>query len=417
MIEGITSFEFHNPVAFWLIIPLGIGLLGGAGAYFIKKACPPDTFLYMGVREYANLSWSRWRHNIPVLIRFFGLLLLVLALADVTRSYVTSVERVKKQRIIKALDVSGSMWDWPKQPPYSSINCNRNDRQFKRIYGACRALHRMVDEAESASKSADSGNEHLISILVFAYRSAVVSYPTNNYAGLRKKIDLIEFYTYGPSSHGLGLGTAINGVIWNMYLMALDRNFKNEPGFVFLSENDKEWIARALNPASADSPSILSDELRNKLMRIREELRDTVFIVFTDAVVQYLTIQMYSEQHGFPFSIERELKLAELLELPVFFISTDEFYPELKELARRTGYGSVDAGTRGDFLVAKPEGDFINLQDLMSVILKYRFALTTPIEVVYRESYAEVLVMLALTLIATSVIWKKTFPGSLTEFE
>jgi len=103
--------------------------------------------------------------------------------------------------------------------------------------------------------------------------------------------------------------------------------------------------------------------------------------------------------------------------LPVFFISTDEFYPELKELARRTGYGSVDAGTRGDFLVAKPEGDFINLQDLMSVILKYRFALTTPIEVVYRESYAEVLVMLALTLIATSVIWKKTFPGSLTELE
>jgi len=131
-------------------------------------------------------------------------------------------------------------------------------------------------------------------------------------------------------------GVQINGVIWNMYLMALDRNFKNEPGFVFLSENDKEWIARALNPASADSPSILSDELRNKLMRIREELRDTVFIVFTDAVVQYLTIQMYSEQHGFPFSIERELKLAELLELPVFFISTDEFYPELKELARYT---------------------------------------------------------------------------------
>lgn len=412
-LESILGLEFQNPVWLLLLALVGIGFLGGAGAYYIKKAFPPDTPLFMSVRERMGLAASRWFHKIPKLLRCAALLILVFALTDVTRSYVTSVQRAKKQRIINTLDTSGSMWDWPTPPGYSSINCNRNDRPFKRIYGACRAMHRMVDEVEIVAKST-SDSEHLIGIIQFAVTSAVISYPTNNYAGLREKIDAIEFYT---DSHGLGLGTGMSGAIWNMFLMALDRNFKNESGFTFLDGKDMDELARILNPASIGSPIAPSDALRDKLVRIREEIKDTVFIMLTDAVVQYLAPQMYSEYYGVPFSLERELKLAEFLELPVFFISTDEFYPYLKVLAMRTGYGPEGSGTRGDFLMARQEDDFANMQDLMSTILKHRFSQTVPIEVRQRESYSEFLVFLALTFIAASVVWKKLLTRSLTELE
>ena len=110
-------------------------------------------------------------------------------------------------------------------------------------------------------------------------------------------------------------------------------------------------------------------------------------------------------------------QLAELLETPFFYLSTDEFYPELKRLARHTGSGPPDGPNRGDFFMVKKDGDYAQMSELVSAILKARFSQKITVNVIRRESYAEVCVGIALVLFIVSLWWNKTFARSLTDTE
>ena len=105
-----------------------------------------------------------------------------------------------------------------------------------------------------------------------------------------------------------------------------------------------------------------------------------------------------------PYSLRNELKLAEHLGLPVYFISTDEFHFEMKKLAVATG---------GDFVVVK--GGLGNMANLVSDILKKRFAEVSQRKVVRRESYAETLTFMALIFVSVSLLLKKTISRTLTD--
>ncbi|MDO8591146.1 MAG: VWA domain-containing protein [bacterium] len=391
----------------WLIllIPLVIGIgVRISSTYFLKA--------HSHIAPIFLRKWHRLRKigrrialALPIWIKVLTLILIITALVDVTRGYVIVLGQKVTQRIIVNLDVSSSMYGFGS--PLSTITCKQNSILFPRIRGACRALYRLVDDVEKETRG-EVRPRVTLSLLQFASRSAVVSYPTTDYVRFREKVDRLEF-----KDHGLGASTSMHLALWDMFLMALERNRKKDSGFTNLTGYDLQKIYAALAPGPRTSPLYIPQDLAKKLSQIKIEMRDTVFMVPTDAVVFYLQFKMDS-QHP---SIRRLMQLAEFLEIPVYFLSTDEHYPDLQRLARRTGFGPLGGPHRGEFLMVRKEQDEYLIEGLVTKILASRFNITIPTYETRRESYTDLMLELALTLAVFGVLWKKFVARSLTDLE
>ena len=404
--DSWVTLDLQNPLCLLLIIPLFVGWWWAKLRYHVKK-----------VHGYLSLSLEMdtrgkriaraMRNKMPRFLRLLVMILLIMAMADVTRTYELVTDNAEAHRVFIIWDSSSSTYGF-NQNRFASITCSTTGKFFPRINGICRAGYRVIDEVE---RFKGSGSQHLLALVQFASHSYVISYPTNDYVSFRKRIDDMELYLQGV----LGIGTDMHLAIWDSYLMAFERNTDKKSGFTYVSGQDIRNLAVALAPGSdRSSPFVLPNDLREKLERVRQEMRDTVFIVLTDAVVSFLTPRV---EFGAPYSIRREMQLAEFLETPFFYLSTDEFYPELKHLARRTGSGPLDGPNRGDFIMVKKDGDYEQMSELVSAILKARFSQKIAINVLRRESYAEWCVALALFFFITSLWWNKSFARSLTDAE
>ena len=377
----LWRFEWQHPLLLLLIIPLVAGWWWAKRSHHIKKVhghLTPLSIEATGRQQFA----AAIRNKTPMFLRVLVALLLIVALVDVTRIYEWAEDKAQTHRIFLIWDSSSSTWGF-NQDRFSSITCSTTGKFFPRIHGICRAAYRVIDEVERFGAAKEQGAQDLVALVQFATYSFVISYPTNDYASFRRRIDDMELYSRGI----LGINTEMHLAIWDSYLMALERNTDKKSGFTYLNGQDIRSIAVALAPGK-DSASrfTLPNDLREKLERIREEFRDTVFIIFTDAVVSFLSSRVES---GSPYSIRREMQLAEFLQVPFFYLSTDEFYPELKRLARLTGSGTADSGSRGDFLMVKKDSDYTQMSELVSAILKARFSQKKTIHTLRRESYAE----------------------------
>lgn len=400
-----TSLLSEHPWWLLLLAPLTVGILTRIPRTYISKAHSHIAPLSLVTGARSRRVLRKVALALPSWIKALVLVLIIVALVDVTRGYTVVVGQKIFQRFIIALDVSSSMYGFTT--PLSTITCKKNGVLFPRIRGSCRALYRVVDDIEKETKG-ELRPRVLIGLIQWAIKSAVVSYPTSDYKRSREKIDMLEF-----NSHGLGNATIMQGALWDMFLMALDRNMKKDSGFTHFSGRDMQILYASLAPGPKGSPLYLPKDMTEKIVKVKEEMRDTVFIVPTDAVVFYLQGRM-DGQHP---SIRRGLQLAEILEIPVYFISTDEDYPELKRLARRTGFGPASGPHRGDFRVVRREGDTYLIDEMVSGILQSRFGLTTPTYETRRESYADVALELALTLALLGVLWNKLVIRSLTDQE
>ena len=318
------SFVLEHPWWLLLIIPIVIGALTKVNSTYFSKAHLHIAPIFISKSAKIRRFWQLFSFEIPNATKIAVLILMVLAFIDITRGYTVVVGHKVFHRIIISLDVSSSMFGFGTS--ISGINCENNASLFPRIKGACRALYRLVDEVEKETKN-EKQPRILLGLLQFSSKSAVVSYPTSNYARFRKKLDILEF-----KSHGLGIGTEMHEAIWDMFIMALDRNMMAGSNFTRLAGDDVRTLYNALGPRPAKSSLSLPLNVALKMAKIKDEMKDTVFIVPTDAVVYYLRSRMDGEHP----SIRRLLQLAEMLEIPVYFISTDENYPELKRLAMRT---------------------------------------------------------------------------------
>ncbi|MDO8561032.1 MAG: hypothetical protein Q7R91_02355 [bacterium] len=400
-----VSLVSGHPWWLLLLIPIVIGVFTRIPSTYISKA-------HSHIAPFFLIAGTRWGralryivHTLPSFVSVLVLILIVVALVDVTRGYVVVVGQKISQRLIVALDVSSSMYGFSTNLP--TVTCRKNSMLFPRIHGSCRALYRVVDDIEKETKD-ELRPRILIGLMQWAYRSAVVSYPTSDYKRYREKIDMLEF-----RSHNLGASTGMHGALWDMFLMSLDRNMKKNSGFMHFSGKDMQVIYASLAPGPKESSLYLPKDIMQKVAKVKEEMRDTVFIIPTDAVVSYLESRM-DGQHP---SIRRLLQLAEIFEIPVYFISTDEDYPELKRLARRTGFGPAGGLQRGDFKIVRKEGDAYLIDEVMSGVLKSRFGLTVPTYETRRESYADLALELALTFALFGVLWKKLVVRSLTDRE
>ncbi len=382
----------------WLIllVPLVIGIAMRIPSAYLLKAHSHIAPIFLPKGHWFRKIGRCIALTLPVWIKVLILVLIVVALVDITRGYSVVLGQKTIQRVIANLDVSSSMYGFSS--PLSTITCKQNSVFFPRIRGACRALYRLVDDVEKATKN-EARPRVTLSLLQFAYRSAVVSYPTTDFVRFREKVDRLEF-----KDHGLGMATSMHLALWDMFLMALERNGKKDTGFTHLTGDDLRKIYAALAPGPQASPLFIPRDLAEKLSRIKSEMRDTVFMVPTDAVVYYLQFRM-DGQHP---SIRRLMQLAEFLEIPVYFLSTDEHYPELQRLARRTG---------GEFLMVRKEQDEYLIEELVTKILASRFSITVPTYETRRESYADLMLELALTLMVFGVLWKKFVARSLTDPE
>ena len=195
--------------------------------------------------------------------------------------------------------------------------------------------------------------------------------------------------------------------------MAFDRNRTKNAIFTHLTGNELEKIYSTLAAGPLASPLYIPKDLDSKLFLIKNEMRDTVFVVPTDAAVHYLRFIM---NRGTP-SIRRLMQLAEFLEIPVYFLSTDEHYPDLQRLAKRTGFGPLGGPHRGEFLMVRKAQDEYLIEELVTKILTSRFSVTVPIYEKRRESYADIILEIALTLMVFGVLWKKLVVRSLTDPE
>lgn len=400
-----SLFLWEHPWWLLLLVPLVIGMATRIPSTYISKA----HFHIAPFSSVRGISLRRIARRVALAIlpvtKALILVFVVVALADITRGYTVVIGQKIFQRFIMGLDVSSSMYGFSTS--LSTITCKQNGVLFSRIKGSCRALWRVVDDVEKETKG-EARPRILLGLLQWAWSSAVVSYPTSDYARFRDKVDKLEF-----NSHGLGVSTMMHTALWDMFLMAFDRNLKINSGFTYFSGRDMQMIYASLAPGPKESPLYLPKDIAEKIAKVKMEMRDTIFIVPTDAVVFYLQGRM-DGQHP---SIRRLLQLAETLEIPVHFISTDEDYPELKRLARRTGFGPIGGPQRGDFRVVRKEGDIYLIDEMVGAILQSRFGLSVPTYETRRESYSDLAIEIILTLALFGVMWNKLVVRSLTDPE
>lgn len=388
-----------------LLIPLVIGVATRIPSTYFLKAHSHIAPIFLHKGHWLAKIGRRVALTLPVWIKVSILVLIVVALADVTRGYIIVLGQKVMQRIFANLDVSSSMYGFGSS--FTTITCKQNSVFFPRIRGACRALYRLVDDVEKETRN-EARPRVTLSLMQFAFRSAVVSYPTTDYIRFREKIDRLEF-----KEHGLGVTTSMHLALWDMFLMALERNRKKDTGFTYLTGDDLQKIYAALAPGPQTSPLYIPQDIAKKLSQVKNEMKDTVFMMPTDAVVSFLTGKM----DGVHPSIRRLMQLAELLEIPVYFLSTDEHYPELQRLARRTGFGPPGGPSRGEFLMVRKEQDEYLIEELVTKILASRFSITVPTYDTRHESYADLMLELVLTLAVFGVLWKKLVARSLTDSE
>ncbi len=204
---GILAFITHGRIVwqqpYWLLllIPLFLGLFFRSRTYYLQK-----THDYLKTYQGKRRFWTSVRFSLPLLCVFLAMILIVLALADVTKGYVFVQEKARIHRIFVWVDSSSSMYGFSTSLP--SITCQNNAEFFPRIYGACRAVSRLIADVGrfSLKKEYDKG-EDLIGIGQFATYSYVVAYPTQDYDRLREKVRHMDFLSRG-----------ILGIYTNMHL-------------------------------------------------------------------------------------------------------------------------------------------------------------------------------------------------------
>lgn len=398
---GYAWIVWQQPYWLLLLIPLFIGLFFRYHSHYVQK-----THDYLKTYQKERKFLTRIRFALPLACIFFAMVLLVVALGDVTKGYIVVEEQARTHRIFVWVDSSSSMYGFSTE--LSSITCEKNAEFFPRIYGACRALSRLIGEVErfSLNKEYDKG-EDLIGIGQFARDSYVVAYPSQDYGRLRERVRNMQFLSQGI----LGIHTNIHLAMWDLYLMALDRNLRNANRITHINGKELRLLAKSLEPEGIRSSYMPPRELIQKLSLIREELRDTVFIFITDALVGQMDLVLNVS----PYSLKRQMELAAFLELPVFYLSVEDYHPELKRMARLTGFGPPDGDHHGDFLIVRRERDFAHIEELIERILKARFNMITTRSVERRESYGELCVQLALIFSTCGLVLRHTLARSLTD--
>ncbi len=421
--ELLLSFGDMRWALLLVLLVLGVFFLRGYSDSYIRKT-------YARVAQ--GSAKIRLRGALPNCFAFIGLIVTIAALMDFTRGYASIEELLAVNRFFVAADNSSSMYyfEYVTSERYNfkpEIYCtDKNLRDiYPRIYGACRALHRLIDATEAHTGRAGDIEKDRINILRFALYSYNLVPLTDDYARLRRSVNELDWrgqLNLVTSKRGKqDIYTEIHLALWDLYRLALERNLSHDAGFVPLSSEDRSILFRAFEPEGDDTPFSLPSRFKDTVdgdgrtvagivTRLKEELRDTVFIFITDASSGQLEQRINFK----PVSLKKMLEFAALIELPVYFVSTDEANDVYKRMARKTGFTLDGTDYHGDFFVANRDEGYAHLETLVGDILKVRFGRTIPKTTERRISYAAPLSFLALTCFVLAIFFRETWSRSLT---
>lgn len=392
--------EWHHPGYLFLFVLILLGFFFRKNSYSL-----PISVSYLRI---SGRMRTHFRFALPYFLGFLCLSAIILGLVDITRTIISVKEQKSQHRIFVAIDKSSSMWGFGAK--HLSIKCVTTARFYPRIWGECRAMFKIIDAVEKRAlrEKGDAKVEDLVSIILFARDAAVISYPTSDYPVLRKKMENIDWLS--GASGRLGINTNIHLAVWGMLRMALERNLRVESGTASFTGKDMRLLQRVLGPKI--SPDFFPPkELDEKLKALRKELRDTLFIVLTDA----LTGQMESVMDAEPYSLKKLMQLFSYIGVQTVFISTDEFHLELARLAKRTGFEDGGRSWRGDFIMVRKERDYTNIESLVDRVLAERFGMSVFASVERRVSYTEWFAGAALIFLGIALICKLTMARTLTD--
>lgn len=397
------GFALHFASPYWL--------LGFVLVFLVFYFRAPSWYVAKTYTVQGGETWSaQLRHGAPLFFFLFAAVSFVLALAGPIRTYTTTEERKTVNQILVGVDNSSSMYKFNAPGPPLYCTDENMMRTYPRIGIACKALHRLVEDTQKFSEAHPEKGKDRIGIVRFALYSKVAAYPTSNYPWLHRIVDEMNW----DARKTIGVHTEIHLALWDLYLMAFQRNMRHEEGFSPLQYEDMKALALALTPQTDErAPLRMPADLEAKMLKIKKELRDTFFVIFTDANEG----QLESRFNKPPVSFKKMIDLAVLLELPVYIISSEEDNALFKEQVRKTGFGDKPREYRGDFLVVK-RGAAAHLEDmaaLTSAVLEKRFGRTVPTLVEQRKSYTWHFTFLTLTLLILGLLSKETLARPLTD--
>lgn len=404
----ISGTEVRLPWAILLLIPPLLAL-------FLRA--PPRSSLPKALSR-GDTDDGRIRIWVLRAAIFSALLSMVAASLDITRAYVLERKVHLKNRVIAAVDVSGSMFirgtyrgnvsGWGGFEYGSGtapvVKCSDEilEFTFPRIFGACRLLRRTIDRIEAHGKATGDESKHEFGLMRFADNTAIDHYPTSDLSRARRTLESIDWM----KTNGIGAGTSLHYAVWALMSVALERNRSGRDGATILTDEEILTLERSLAPDQGADGYLPPDEIRPKLDKIKEELRDTALVVVTDADGIESTINIY------PYSIAKMLRLARYLEVPYHFISIAADAPTLKGYALETGTIAAPGG----FMVVPNEDSLAGMEVMLDGMLATRLARAEMRGVEVRKSFAPLFAQLALGCILLAIFMRETsFARSFTQ--
>ncbi|HEY4519448.1 MAG TPA: hypothetical protein VJH33_00215 [Candidatus Paceibacterota bacterium] len=315
---------------------------------------------------------------VPRLFFFLCALCIVLALSDITRRYTVAQDQYATNRLYTTLDNSSSMYGFDASGP--PIHCTDKGlkRAYPRIFNACRAMFKIIDAMEAYVKKKNDGSQDKIGLLRFGLFSFVELYGSTDYE--RARTLMREINWRDPRT---GIYTEYHLALWDMFQVALQKNFRRADGVVPLDDGDRRALALSLYPESGNTRYAVPRALKAKLEGLRADLKDTAFIIITDAHEG----QFEGRLHKSPVSLIKMMQLAEFIELPIYIISIYRDHEVVRKLAEKTGSGPVGGPNRGAFYLLKGEQNFEDMDAIVEKILSARFRVVSTAKRWERESY------------------------------
>ena len=407
MIDALWQIEFERPYFLLLLFLLFAGVLWrGYGRSYIVK-------IYRGKEADHTLSkYTATRTGIG----FLSLALIVFAMADPTRGYSLTEEKQSTNTIYIAVDNSSSTYNFDTRSDVP-IYCSDKDLidSYPNIYKECLVLMRIIDETEKFANANSVKNK--IALLRFAQYSAVQVYPTDDYALLRRTVKTdMNWRAYKQ----IGIHTEIHLALLDMFNLLLMQRVDSgsapslkgieDEEAPLLSFEESEILIRSFVPEGENIHLSIPRSLKEKISKLKEKVRHAVFIIVTDGLKNQLKTRFDKE----PVSLKKMLEFAEMLELPVYFISTEDINQDYLRYARRTGFGKMGGPNRGNFVLVSSGNAKAFIHKTIDNVLKTRYGRTSSYKILRRESYSVPIAALSLLFFGLWVLFGKII-RSLTE--
>lgn len=391
----------HGVVYPWwlLLLPLVlIEIFFRRHQYALQKAHTHVEPRYVAFHERLTQMRSQVRFTLPTVFKALTYISIVLALAEITRGYVWTEEKLETPNVLLLVDSSGSMFQG--RDSYAStgakpITCLSVEEmiQYPRMKGMCRALKKFADMSEEIAHSSHQKKKPLVSLMIFARDPAIVLFPTTDYGRLQDQIEHFEW-----SADLLGGDTNIHIAFYAALVNLIFRYAPETDTPRVFTEEEIKLLRKSLRPQSGHF--IPPPELNRKIINISPRIQEWTILILTDAVYDDL-----KSFETFDPSFWKLLEFAAYLRLPVYFISTENFLAQLKLAAQKTG---------GDFFLARRDDPLVNIEQIVKEIFEKHLQRTTTVQIQKHESYSWGCTLAGLIFFLSWLTAEYTFARSLT---